>query len=148
MKGKIIDSYYSEKAGFTKIVKATKYGTFEYIAKCEKEDKPFQNEWDGYKFCEYQCDIQALREKIKWMNQRLLGMKQLFYTFIEAAEVDEDGEFVDMSAYKAISDFIKSIEGQIEIDKSHLEKMEEFYLTYVNNTIEERQEFRKKYSTE
>lgn len=148
MKGKIVESSFFPEIGMTKVVKATKYGTFRYVALCSAEDIDCLNEWDGYTFCEYQCDIQALKEKIKRMTQRFIGMKQMFYNFVDSAEVDEDGNFVEQTGHDAMWDFMYSVSRQIELDKQKLKQMEEQYPEFVEHTLQERKEFQKKYMSE
>ena len=133
MKGKILDSWADSSLGLTKITKNTKYGTFSATATCHSQDMPHYSEWDGYRLCEYQCDLQALHEKIKWLKQRYIGMQQFF----EATEKDES---VDGGV-----DLMYSLKRQIEKDQELYARLKDNYPIFADNLIKQREAFRKQY---
>lgn len=130
MKGRIVDSGFIPDGRATTVVKETKYGTFGHTVLCDEEDNI--NEWDGYLFAEYQCDLQALRVKNKRMQQRLVGMEQML------ALVPQDSD-----VYKTLHDFKYSVERQLQLDKALYKKMDEGYPEFVENALQARSKFRK-----
>ena len=133
MKGKILDSWADSSLGLTEITKNTKYGTFSATATCHSQDMPHYSEWDGYRLCEYQCDLQALHEKIKWLKQRYIGMQQFF----EATEKDES---VDGGV-----DLMYSLKRQIEKEQELYARLKDNYPIFADNLIKQREAFRKQY---
>ena len=89
MRGKILESFYDAELGYSEVTKHTKYGTFTDVAYCHEDDKDIMNEWDGCRFAEFKCDMQALHEKIKMMKQRLVGMDQLI-DLLDRPQVSEE----------------------------------------------------------
>ena len=134
MKGKILDSWADSSLGLTKIVKNTKYGTFSAAVVCHPQDMPHYSEWDGYRLCEYQCDLQALHEKIKWLKQRYIGMQQFF-------EVTEKDESVDGGV-----NLMYSLKRQIEKEEELYARLKDNYPIFADNLIKQREAFRKQIS--
>ena len=132
MKGKILDSWVINNDTYIK--KATKYGTFEAIVNCHEEDLPYKNEWDGYRFAEYRCDLSALKEKIKWLNQRYLGLLQGIEVLEQAGK--------DPLDLKPLYDFTHSIAGQIKKEKQRYQNASEGYIAFTDKEIKKRKEFR------
>lgn len=129
MKGKILSCFYDEQIGIGYLEKATKYGTFEYTTFCDDEDFKKQNKWDAGHFAEYQCDLQALKEKNKWMGQRIIGMKQMLKL------VNEDSQ-----EYKKLNDFVYSVEKQLKKDKVLYKALKDKYVEYTVETLKAREE--------
>ena len=138
MRGKILDSFFDEDTGTSCVTKHTKYGTFTDVAYCHEDDKDIMNEWDGCRFAEFKCDIQALHEKIKMMKQRLVGMDQL----IDLLDRPEVAEQIGYGLYKDVVDLRNSVQGQIDVD---LDKYEAMIANYQENTeriLQSRRKFR------
>ena len=135
MKGYVTASSVDERTKQCSVTKHTKYGTFSSTVQCAKEDE--FSEWDGYRFAEYQCDLKALREKIKMLNQRITGIEQAYNLLLET---DPTGEQI-----KLITDFAKSIKGQIYEDKKTLKRMESKYLEFVEKVQKDRKDFVEKH---
>ena len=138
MRGKILASFYDSESGYSEVTKHTKYGTFTDIAYCHEDDRDIMNEWDGCRFAEFKCDIQALHEKIKMMKQRVIGMDQL----IDLLDRPEVAEQIDYSLYKDVVDLRNSVQGQIDVD---LDKYEVMIANYQENTeriLQSRRKFR------
>jgi hypothetical protein len=87
MKGKILDAWYNEPEDFTSVdgetihslatahlYKETKYGVFFGEATAALEDEDIANQWDGFRFAETKCDIQAYKAKAKVMKERAKGI--------------------------------------------------------------------------
>lgn len=87
MKGKILDAWYNEPEDFTSVdgeiihslatahlYKETKYGVFFGEATAALEDEDIANQWDGFRFAEMKCDIQAYKAKAKIMKERAKGI--------------------------------------------------------------------------
>lgn len=136
MKGKILYSWADWMQGRTKVTKNTKYGTFSAEVLCHPKDMPHYSEWDGYRLCEYQCDLQALHEKIKWLKQRYIGMQQFF----EATEKDAS---VDGGV-----DLMYSLKRQIEKEQELYARLKDNYPIFADNLIKQREAFRKQYLTQ
>lgn len=131
MKGYVTASSVDERSKQCSVTKHTKYGTFSSTVRCAEEDE--FSEWDGYRFAEYQCDLKALREKIKMMNQRIVGIKQ-----VESLLLDLD---ISGEQLKAIDDFCRSVQHQIYEDKKTLKLMESKYLDFVEKVQQARKDF-------
>ena len=138
MRGKILESYYDGEEGFSCVTKHTKYGTFTAEAYCHPEDKDIQNEWDGCRFAEFKCDMQALHEKIKMMKQRLIGMDQL----IDLLDRPEVAEQIDYGLYKDVVDLRNSVQGQIEVDINKYDAMMANYQDNTERVLQHRRKFR------
>ena len=138
MRGKILESYYDGEEGFSSLTKHTKYGTFTAEAYCHPEDKDIQNEWDGCRFAEFKCDIQALHEKIKMMKQRLIGMDQL----IDLLDRPQVAEEITYNLYKDLVDLRNSVQGQIEVDIDKYDAMMENYQENTERVLQHRRKFR------
>lgn len=77
MKGKILDAWYEEtddELNESCICKETKYGTFTGYARPAEQDKDIANSWDGFRFAETKCDIQAYKARAKVMKERANGI--------------------------------------------------------------------------
>lgn len=138
MRGKILASFYDSESGYSEVTKHTKYGTFTDTAYCHEDDADIMNEWDGCRFAEFKCDIQALHEKIKMMKQRVIGMDQL----IDLLDRPEVAEQIDYSLYKDVVDLRNSVQGQIDVE---LDKYEAMIANYQENTeriLQSRRKFR------
>ena len=138
MRGKILASFYDSESGYSEVTKHTKYGTFTDIAYCHEVDRDIMNEWDGCRFAEFKCDIQALHEKIKMMKQRVIGMDQL----IDLLDRPEVAEQIGYGLYKDVVDLRNSVQGQIDVD---LDKYEAMIANYQENTeriLQSRRKFR------
>ena len=133
MKGKILDSDCCPETGWTYVVKNTKYGTFTAESYCAAEDMEYFNEWDGYRLCEYKCDLQALKEKIKWLRQRYIGMDQML-SHTPLSEATKD-------AY----DLAWSLYCQIQKEQNLYDRLKDNYPIYAENLIKQRIDFRKQY---
>lgn len=138
MRGKILASFYDSESGYSEVTKHTRYGTFTDIAYCHEDDRDIMNEWDGCRFAEFKCDIQALHEKIKMMKQRVIGMDQL----IDLLDRPEVAEQIGYGLYKDVVDLRNSVQGQIDVD---LDKYEAMIANYQENTeriLQSRRKFR------
>ena len=84
IKGKIISSHWNPDRKRAIVVKQTKYGHFVGVAEAVEEDREIATEWDGYKFAEYQCNLQHLKERSKQMYQRYLGIQSAYNNLCQA----------------------------------------------------------------
>lgn len=138
MRGKVLDSYYDEYTGVSFVTKHTKYGTFTAEAYCHPKDRDIQNEWDGCRFAEAKCDIEALREKIKMMRQRLIGMDQI----LDILDREENVDKIYCSLYKDVLDLRNSVHGQIEVDIERYETLKNNYNKFADTVLANRHKFR------
>lgn len=138
MRGKILESFYDADLGCSGVTKHTKYGTFADVAYCHEDDKDIMNEWDGCRFAEFKCDMQALHEKIKMMKQRLVGMDQL----IDLLDRPEVAEQIDYSLYKDVVDLRNSVQGQIEVDQNKYDRIKSNYIPWTEGVLSDRRKFR------
>lgn len=138
MRGKILESFYDAELGYSEVTKHTKYGTFTDVAYCHEDDKDIMNEWDGCRFAEFKCDMQALHEKNKMMRQRLLGMDQLF----DILDRPENTDKIYYSLYKDVVDLRNSVEGQIEVDEDRYYHLLKNYNDYTKKVLDDRRKFR------
>lgn len=138
MRGKILDAFFEKDTGVSCVTKHTKYGTFTGESYCHPDDKDIMNEWDGCRFAEFKCDMQALHEKIKMMKQRLVGMDQL----IDLLDRPEVAEQIDYSLYKDVVDLRNSVQGQIEVDINKYDAMMANYQDNTERVLQQRRKFR------
>ena len=87
MKGKIVAQGTYQIGNATYVQKETKYGTFTGKVKLSEEDLPMENSFDGYRFAEQKCDIQAYHEKAKRLRERAIGIEHA-YNVLEKAGID------------------------------------------------------------
>lgn len=118
MIGKIIDSFWDPDTKEAYVRKATPYGTFSGFASAEEEDWDVANEWDGYAFAEYKCDLQALHAKTRQESMRLNGMRRVL------AHLDKD-HWDD-----TMRNTVTSLEAQVRRDREACRKMREGYIPY------------------
>lgn len=83
VKGVIENSMWLPESKVAIVCKQTKYGTFRGIAVPVEEDLEIATEWDGYKFAEYQCDIQYMNERAKRFYERYLGMLTAYNNLLQ-----------------------------------------------------------------
>lgn len=140
MKGKIIDAAWYPDLGIAKVTKQTKYGKFCGEATCHHEDIDSKSEWVGYYIAEHKCDLDSLREKIKWMNQRIEGMHQLRHVLEKSGGLDE-------YAQKDMNDYIYSIEKQVRLERQKYNHLMETKEEYADKHIKERKDFLEKIET-
>jgi hypothetical protein len=138
MRGKILDAFFEKDTGVSCVTKHTKYGTFTGESYCHPDNKDIMNEWDGCRFAEFKCDMQALHEKIKMMKQRLVGMDQL----IDLLDRPEVAEQIDYSLYKDVVDLRNSVQGQIEVDINKYDAMRSNYQDNTERVLQHRRKFR------
>ncbi len=78
MKGTIIFSCYDSSTGVSVVKKATKYGEFIGRAVVNEEDYDVANRWDGCRFAEYKCDMQAQKRKANLLYARYEGIQNAY----------------------------------------------------------------------
>lgn len=137
MKGRILKSeVYSGDGQNSKIYVVTKqnrYGCFTRTVKLHEEDqaKGYDNDLDGFKLAEYKCDLAALKEKIKILNQRCIGLK----TGLNFITYDHQTQ--------EIFDQYKSMKNYVEKEKEKYNKLENNFLNIVQKLQIDKENFRK-----
>ena len=98
MKGRIIAASYDPATGISTVTKATKYGEFTASTKVADDDKDVANRWDGQRFAEYKCDLQALKKKVSIMAARYDGIQNaynnLYDSLANAARYDINVDYI------------------------------------------------------
>ncbi len=141
MRGKIIHHEYNEEIGYTKVIKATPYGSFIGEAKVHPDDQEMANVWDGANFAEMKCNIAALKEKAKWMRQRAIGMENALKTLDNISKTSEmlDAYTLDMLAFQ-----IDAAYREADKYKEIYEEMRDSYKAYTEYALRRRKYLREK----
>ena len=125
---------YSEWFSHSKIAvvhKQTKYGEFRAIAIPAQEDLEIATEWDGYKFAEYQCDIQCMNERAKRFYERYLGARTAYNNLCQ------DNDKNDPILLK-LERQVKLARRDAAIAREECESVREHYKYYCDHIIDER----------
>ena len=125
---------YSEWFPASKIAivhKQTKYGEFRAMALSAEEDLEIATEWDGYKFAEYQCDIQHMNERAKRFYERYLGARTAYNNLCQ------DNDKNDPILLK-LERQVKLAKRDAAIARDECESMREYYNYYCDHIIDER----------
>ena len=136
MKGKILESEF-EQGHSSWIIKETKYGTFFGQAFINTDKNlDIENSFDGCRIAEFRCDLQAVKEKSKWMRQRAIGIQHAYNVLKNNFEEDNPA--------------LQQLKRQEEIawrdyysTRCLYERMKEYEPFYIKNIVEERQKLRK-----
>lgn len=137
MKGKILESDYVEETGWSSVQKATPYGTFWGDVFVHPEDQDIANAWDGMRFAEMKCDIQAAKEKAKYMRQRAIGVKIALQN-LDAAGVNDPQTLDNLERQ------VWAFEREANKYKEIYEEMRDAYPTFTQMILDRRRELREK----
>ena len=133
MKGKILKSQYNP--GWDSwIVKQTKYGTFDGEAILHPDDEDIENSFDGCRIAEFRADLQAYREKAKWLRQRAIGARILYDT--------NKTLIYDCNIENELLKTVEMLENQADRAKEYYERMKDYEPIYIKNLIKNRRETR------
>lgn len=155
MKGKILDAWYTEpedvisadgktvhSLATAHVYKETKYGVFFGEATAALEDEDIANQWDGYRFAEMKCDIQAYKAKAKVMKERALGVRHAYDVIVNSFKDDD---------FNLESEVLYKLNRQVQIAWRDYEKalhhykiFKEMYPDYCDQIVRQRREFRNK----
>ena len=133
MKGKILDSQYNP--GYSSyVLKQTKYGAFSSEVFLHDEDKDIDNSFDGCRIAEFDCNLKSAKEKAKWMKQRAIGTRTLFYNIIDSLD-EETAELIGRQVESAFMEANKA--------RDYYERMKDYRPIYIENLLKHRRETRK-----
>ena len=134
MKGKILKSQYNP--GWDSwVLKQTKYGTFNGEAILHPEDEDIDNSFDGCRIAEFRADLQAYKEKAKWLRQRAIGARIAWKSIYKV---------LDDIEYKLLTDEVEMLENQAQRAKEYYERMKDYEPIYIKNLIKNRRETRER----
>ena len=137
MRGKIVDYYFDDGALFSSVTKATPYGTFSATALAAEEDEDIATMWDGLKFAEMKCDIQAMHEKARRMRQRAIGAENALKALDNIGTCDPYTlDMLERQVWTAYNEADKY--------KEVYEEMRDSYKAYTNIILRRRRELRNK----
>lgn len=137
MKGKILESDYIEEIGWSSVQKATPYGTFYESVHVHPEDEDIANAWDGMRFAELKCDIEAAKEKAKWMRQRAIGVR------IALQNLDNAGTN-DSHTLDNLERQVWAFEREADKYKEIYEEMRDSYPAFTQMILDRRRQLREK----
>lgn len=150
MRGNIIDSWYEYTENdipiTTCVLKETKYGTFCGTVNLTPDDEDIANVWDGYRFAEMKCDIQAYKEKANRMLQRAIGIEHAYTVILKSYDNLSGYDFLD------VQPFLNKLEKQVDVAfkeankaKEQYELMRDSYSGFCDHVIKQRREIRTRY---
>ena len=142
MRGKIIHHEYDEKIGYTKLIKATQYGSFIGEAKVHPDDQEIANVWDGANFAEMKCNIAALKEKAKWMRQRAIGIENALKSLDNTNFTT--GGTLDAYTLDMLESQVRAAYREANKYKEIYEEMRDSYKAYTQYTLKRRKYLREK----
>ena len=88
---KLLNSYYDEVTGCSKVEIATECGIFTGYAWLHPDDKKVESHFVGCEIAEYRATIQYLKRKSKFLSYRLLALEDLRKDFIvRGCELDSE----------------------------------------------------------
>lgn len=157
MKGNIIEAWYDAPdewididgntvsyPGETHLYKETKYGTFYGHVKVSEKDKDIANSWDGYRFAEMKCDIQAYKAKANIMKERALGIQHACNIVARALVDQSNDNFMDDAVYQKFERQRQVAWSNYYKAKEQYEVMRDSYSGFCDVVIKQRREFRNK----
>lgn len=146
MKRQILIADYNEDSGVSFLKVHTKYGTFSAFAICAKEDRPYQNRYDGFKICEYKIMVKALRAKYHALQERANGIKDVCTRFQKAGWTDKDEQLDAAHDWFAWQGEV----AQREADKvkAQYKVLEENFKDYAAKVVRDRKWAREKMAVE
>ena len=136
MKGKILNARRDGKQ--TYITKQTKYGTFQGQVKLADEDKDVESDFEGYNFAEIKCDIQALKTKMKFFEQRALGIKHAYNVLLKSGVQEKD------EVMRKLARQLKIAERDAKDLKEKYTKSQDNFKNYVELCLEVRRKIKNK----
>ena len=142
MRGKIIHHEYDEKTGYTKVIKATSYGSFVGEVKVHPDDQEMANVWDGANFAEMKCNIAALKEKAKWMRQRAIGAENALKT-LDNININTCGT-LDAYTLDMLAAQVEAAYREADKYKEIYEEMRDSYKAYTQYALRRRKYLREK----
>lgn len=136
MKGKILEAEYNP--GFDSWVKKeTKYGTFSNNCFILEQDEDIENSFDGYRLAEKKCDIQAYKEKAKWMRERYNGARILYDNLLQKWDQDNP-VMIDIGRQ------VEYFKNEWNKSRDYVDRLKDYYPIYVDKLATERRNLRKK----
>ena len=136
MKGKILDSDFIP-GDSSWVQKETKYGTFESTVSLLDIDKDIENSFDGCRMAEKKCDLQAYRERAKWMRERYNGAR-IMYDNLRQYWQEDNLVLQDM---RRQLDYLKR---EWYEARETADRMKDYYPHYVETIAKERRSLREK----
>lgn len=143
MKGKIIDSHYDEQQHYGYVTKATPYGTFTCFTKVHPSDFDIATAWDGLRFAEMKCDIEAMKVKASRMRQRAIGIENALKT-LDSINSSEDFCLLDDFTLNKLEDQMYAAYREANRYKEIYEEMRSAYSFYTQMILDRRRQLREK----
>lgn len=134
MKGKILEAH--RDGHDTYVTKQTKYGTFHSKVTCAAEDYDVENDVDGYLFAENKCNIQVEKERVKYFEQRAIGVRHAYNVILKSG-VDENDPTL-----KKLKRQVKIAEREAAIAKNRYNFSKVYYNDNIVSTIKTRRSIR------
>jgi len=137
MNGKILwtDTVYDESGTHYVVCKNTKYGTFIGRTTLAPADEDIENTFDGFRFAELRCDIQAYHRRALNFYERYRGMLHALNVLTSSWE---DNDFDE-------DPMIEALQRQVEVAyKNYLEafdlykRLRDSYKGYTEVVLEQR----------
>lgn len=141
MKGNILSSHYREASGTSYVRKSTKYGTFSAITIVGPEDEDIANQWDGCRFAEYLCDLQAERIRVNALHERYIGVLNSYKNVSKTLAV-EDGCYDSHKIIVLWKRQINHAKRQWLDAKEKYESMDKNYHRFCDNVLAQRRKAR------
>ena len=139
MKYKIQEFTYCEDTGVSTMLAVSKYGNLYAEVKCAEEDKHLQNQWDGYRFCEYKIALQYLKYYCLWLE----GRYKAVYDAVET--VNDYLRAEDEDTWRLLQRIVNQGVGYEKIYKEQRQKylnLKKGYKKYCTEILNLRSEFR------
>ena len=158
MHGTIIENWYDKVDDFetaegesihfpstAHVYKETKYGLFYGEVQAAPADEDIANQWDGYRFAELKCDIQAYKAKAKVMKERALGIEHACNVVARALVDQGNDNFMDDAVYQKFERQRQVAWSNYYKAKELYEIMRDSYSGFCSQVIKQRREIRNKY---
>ena len=135
MKGTILNTRIEGRD--TYVTKQTKYGTFHGKVTCADEDLDVQNELDGYIFAEAKCDMQSLKRRAQFLEQRVIGVQHAYNVLVKS------GISADDPVMQKLSRQIKIARREAENAYSDYQVSKVYFRNLVESSIKTRRKIQK-----
>lgn len=145
MKYKIQEFTYNAETGESTMWAVSPYGDLYASVKCAEEDKALQNQWDGYRFCEYKIAIQYLKYYCLWLKGRYKGVYDAVKT------VDDYLRAEDEESWRMLQRIVDQGVGYEKVYKKYRQKylnLKQGYKKYCADILNTRSELRSMYEGE
>lgn len=147
MRFKIQEFTYNEETGVSTMLAVCKYGELRSEVKCHESDKDVQNQWDGYRFCEYKITLQFMKCRVAELAARADGAQDAAYTVYN--NMERNGQLTQC-AYETLLAIERQADGYYKEwvkARDRYNELKDHYKEWCDGWLNDRRALRNKYAT-